>query len=73
MTETKRARFVRVAEYRTQSVIDALHTLSKTSHSACYEFTEQDIEKIFAAIEQAMKESKDTMLGKNKFTLRKEP
>lgn len=70
--ETKRDRFIRVAEQRTQKVLDDLKTLSKCAHPAVYELTDEDVEKIFAAIEEAVKDARATMTGQKRFTLTKE-
>lgn len=70
--ETKRERFVRVAEQRTQKVLDDLKTLSKCAHPSVYEMTDEDIEKIFAAIDEAVKDAYATMTGQKRFTLTKE-
>lgn len=70
--ETKRERFVRVAEQRTQKVLDDLKALSKCAHPVVYEMTDEDVEKIFAAIEDAVKDARATMTGQKRFTLTKE-
>lgn len=70
--ETKRMRFVRVAEKRTQQVLDDLKALSKCAHPAVYELTEEDVEKIFAAIEAAVQDARATMTGQKRFSLTKE-
>lgn len=67
--ETKRARFIRVAEQRTQKVLDDLKALSKCAHPAVYELTEEDIEKIFAAIDNAVQDAKDTLYSRKRFSL----
>lgn len=71
--ETKRERFVRVAEQRTQKVLDDLKALSKCSHPAVYELSNDDIEKIFAAIDAAVKDARATMTGEKRFTLAASP
>lgn len=70
--ETKRSRFIRVAEQRTQKVLDDLKALSKCAHPAVYELTDEDVEKIFAAIEAAVQDARATMTGQKRFTLSKE-
>ena len=70
MNESKRNRFVTVAEKRTQKVIDALALLAKCSNLAVYEYDEKDLKKIFGALDKAMQEAKDRLNGKQKFTLR---
>lgn len=67
--ETKRERFVRVAEQRTQNVLDALRTLSKCSHPAVYEYNDKDLNKIFAAIEDELQYVKGVFAGLNRFSL----
>lgn len=56
--ETKRDRFIRLAEARTNKIIDMLQLLGNCSNSSVYDYTSQDVEKIFAAIESEVRESK---------------
>lgn len=56
--ETKREKFVRLAEARTNKIIDMLQLLGNCSNSSAYDYTQQDVEKIFSAIEQEMREAK---------------
>lgn len=56
--ETKREKFVRLAEARTNKIIDMLQLLGNCSNSSAYDYTQQDVEKIFSAIEQEIRESK---------------
>ena len=49
--ETKREKFVRLAEARTNKIIDMLQLLGNCSNSSAYDYTQQDVDKIFAAIE----------------------
>ena len=56
--ETKRERFVRLAEARTNKIIDMLQLLGNCSNSSAYEYTQQDVDKIFSAIEAEVKEAK---------------
>ena len=60
--ETNRERFVRLAEARTQKIIDTIRLLGNCSNSYVYEYTQKDIDKIFTAIEGELK------LAKSKFT-----
>jgi hypothetical protein len=48
--ETKRERFQRIAERRTQQVLEKLRILGNCSNRGIYEFTEDEVEKIFRAI-----------------------
>lgn len=58
MGETNRERFVRIAEARTQKIIDTLRLLGNCSNSYAYEYTPKDIDKIFSAIEAELKTTK---------------
>ena len=49
--ETKREKFVRLAEARTNKIIDMIQLLGNCSNPATYEYTAQDVEKIFSAID----------------------
>ena len=56
--ETKRDKFVRLAEARTNKIIDMLQLLGNCSNSNAYDYTQQDVDKIFGAIEAELKEAK---------------
>lgn len=56
--ETKRDKFVRLAENRTNKIIAMIQLLGNCSNPASYEYTTQDVEKIFSAIESELKEAK---------------
>lgn len=56
--ETNRERFVRIAEARTQKIIDTIRLLGNCSNSYAYEYTPKDIDKIFSAIESELKTAK---------------
>lgn len=56
--ETKRERFVRLVEARTNKIIDMLKLLGNCSSTANYEYTEEDVKKIFSAIERELKNTK---------------
>ncbi len=58
LSETKREKFVRLAEARTNKIIDMIHLLGNCSNAGTYEYTQQDVEKIFTAIDNAIRESK---------------
>lgn len=60
--ENKRDRFIRLAEARTNKIIDMLRLLGNCSSTSNYEYTEEDVRKIFAAIEKEMK------IAKSRFT-----
>ena len=56
--ETNRERFIRIAESRTQKIIDMLELLGNCSNPYSYEYTQKDVDKMYGAIEAALKESK---------------
>ena len=56
--ETKRDKFVRLAEARTNKIIDMLQLLGNCSNSSAYDYTQQDVDKIFAEIEAEVREAK---------------
>lgn len=56
--ETKREKFIRLAEARTNKIIDMLQLLGNCSNSNAYDFTQQDVDKIFNAIEAEAREAK---------------
>ena len=55
--ETKREKFVRLAEARTNKIIDMLQLLGNCSNSSTYDYTKQDVDKIFATIESEVRET----------------
>lgn len=61
--ETKRERFVRLAEARTNKIIDMIKLLGNCSSTANYEYTEADVKKIFSAIENELKNTKAKFNG----------
>lgn len=56
--ESKRERFVRLAEARTNKIIDMLQLLGNCSNTSVYEYTQKDIDQIFGAIELELREAK---------------
>lgn len=72
MNQAKRQRFVRIAETRTQKVLDDLRSLAKCAAPESYEYTSQDVEQILAAIEEGLQGVRDAFAGRNRFTLQTE-
>ena len=72
MAESKHDKFIRVAESRTNKIIDMIRLLSNCSNTATY--TDEDVKKIFSALESELKACKskyqDISNKENKFTLR---
>jgi hypothetical protein len=70
--ETKRERFLRVAERRTNNVLYRIRVLSNCANTYSYEFNPDDIRKIFGAIEQELAKARARFEPSvpSKFTLR---
>ncbi len=56
--ESKRERFVRLAETRTNKIINMVQLLGNCSNTSAYEYTDADVEQIFGAIEASVREAK---------------
>ena len=55
MAERKREAFLRLAEKRTNAVMEKIRVLSNCSNSSAYQYYEDDVRKIFAAIDEELK------------------
>lgn len=62
-SETKRERFVRLAEARTNKILEMMKLLGNCSSKANYEYTEDDVKEIFGALERELKNTKNKFLG----------
>lgn len=62
-TESKRERFVRIAEARTNKILEQMRLLGNCSSKANYEYTDDDIKQIFSALEKELKNTKNRFLG----------
>ena len=56
--ETKREKFVRMAEARTIKIISMVRLLGNCSNRLAYEYSDKDVTKIFSAIEGAVADAK---------------
>lgn len=56
--ENKRDRFRRLATLRTNSVLKRLKVLGNCANRSAYEYTEDDLDKIFLEIERTVKDTK---------------
>lgn len=54
----KRERFVRLATYRTNEVLKKLRTLGNCSNRSAYEYSEEEVKKIFSEIDRKVREVK---------------
>lgn len=74
MSESKHDKFIRIAEARTNKIIDMIRLLSNCSNKATYQYDNTDVKKIFSTLEEELKNCKskfqDAGEKENKFTLR---
>lgn len=56
--ETRGSRFKRIATKRTNDIIKKVSLLGNCSNRSSYDYSEQDINKIFNAIEKELKQSR---------------
>lgn len=63
--ESNRERFIRIAEARTQKIIDMLDLLGNCSNQYNYEYTQKDVDKMFSAIETSLKTNKAKFASEN--------
>lgn len=70
--ESKKEKFKRIAENRTNKILDMLDLLGNCSNKSNYEYTDDEVRTIFLAIESAVKITKMKFVDKqekNKFKL----
>lgn len=56
--ETKREKFVRLVEARTNKIISMLRLLGNCANKANYDYTDADVQKIFTTLEKELKLAK---------------
>ena len=62
MTETRQERFKRLAIYRTNAVLEKLRILGNLSNKANYDYSEEEVRKIFKAVDDQLR------IVRNKFS-----
>ena len=70
VAENKRDAFVRLAEKRTNGVIERIRVLSNCSNPYAYEYTDEDVRKMFAAIERELRAARAKFQGERKQTFK---
>lgn len=76
-TESRNERFIRIAEARTNKIIDMIQLLGNCANKSNYEYSKEDVKQIFAAIENELRiakakfETSENASEKKVFTLRK--
>ncbi len=63
--QEKSERFKRVAENRTNKIINQIRLLGNCANKSNYEYTEDDVRKIFSAIEKELRNTKMKYQAKN--------
>lgn len=66
MTETRQERFKRLAIYRTNAVLEKLRILGNLSNRVNYDYSDENVNKIFAAIDSQLRITKARFTGKRK-------
>lgn len=72
--ENKKENFKRIAEKRTNKIIDSISKLENLTNTSFYEYTEEQVELIFKAIQKELNHQKkifeeDKKKGKRRFEL----
>lgn len=71
MSESKNEKFKRLAEKRTNYVIDKLRLIGNLSNKSLYDYSKYDVDAMFNAIEKSLKQSRnefsDAISKDNKF------
>jgi len=63
--ETRHERFARLAEKRTNNIIKNIRILGNCSNRSSYEYTKEEVDKIFNAITSEIREEKAKFTFKN--------
>ena len=64
MSAQKEENFKRLAENRTNKIIDMLHLLGNLSNTSNYSYTEEQVDAIFNTIEEEVKIQREKFSGK---------
>ena len=65
MDNNKRDNFKRISENRVSKILVLLSQLTNLTNTSFYEYTDEDINKIFDTLEEEMKKSKYILLRTN--------
>jgi len=68
--ESRSEKFKRVATKRTNELLEKIRILGNCSNKSTYEYTEEEVTKIFKSLEKQLEATKSRFLNKkNKFSL----
>ena len=56
--ESRRARFLRLATKRTNFILQKIRILGNCANKSQYDYSEEEVNKIFTAIEEALRDAK---------------
>ena len=74
INETKREKFIRIAEARTNKAAEMIRLLGNCANRSSYDYADEDIKKIFGFLEKELKNARSKYSGidsdEGKFTLR---
>lgn len=68
--ETRHERFKRVATKRTNEILEKIRILGNCSNRSSYEYTEEEVNKIFSEIEKQLKFIKAKFLAEKRETFK---
>ena len=66
ISQNKRDRFKRLASSRTSEILKKIKILSNCGNRSAYEYEEEEVSKIFSAIDKATKEARSKLHFPNK-------
>jgi hypothetical protein len=61
--ETRHERFKRIAAKRTNEILEKIRILGNCSNKSSYDYTEEEVNKIFSEIDKQLKLTKAKFLG----------
>lgn len=61
--ETRQERFKRIAEKRTNEILEKIRILGNCSNKSSYDYTEEEVNKIFSEIDKQLKLTKARFLS----------
>jgi hypothetical protein len=64
--ETRNERFRRIATKRTNEILEKIRILGNCSNRSSYEYTEEEVNKIFSEIERQLKLAKTKFLAEKR-------
>ena len=65
-SDQKADRFRRVAERRVNNVLDAIRLLSQCSNRRTYEYTDDDVRRMFREIDREIRAAKQAFMSQDK-------